>query len=438
MWRVPRRALLEQWRRVLLLAGLFSLLVATSLILQDQPIYLLLLATILMVGFIALTGRRVYVERERYFELLRPFLASQRIYDALLAGATAPELHTAEPFRALCADMLDTRVAYLVAVGALSPLTGNPLVYPDDARPLSSLHALITRCDNPEIVCFALESHEYSDAAWAVPLWHERRLMGILLLGEKRDGGLYTREEMELARSAGERLLDIRASASIAQRLMALQRQRLAETRVVDHRTRRLLHDEILPRLHTAMLTMSSTNATAEMNEGLQQLADVHREISDLLHAMPSSLTEIAHLGLMPALRQTVQQEFTGAFDTLDWEVSPEAEGRAAVLTPLVAEVAFYAAREALRNAARYARGDEPTRALHLRIRAEMREDLRLIIEDDGIGADTVLETSHSSGQGLALHGTMMAVIGGELSMESAPGQFTRITLILPGEGNRL
>jgi chemotaxis protein histidine kinase CheA len=32
----------------------------------------------------------------------------------------------------------------------------------------------------------------------------------------------------------------------------------------------------------------------------------------------------------------------------------------------------------------------------------------------------------------LALHSTMMAVIGGFLSVESAPGQYTRITLELP------
>lgn len=429
---LPRRALLAQWRRVLILAGGFSLLVAASLVLQDPPIYLLLLATMLMVGFIALAGRRSYLERERYFELLRPFVASQRIYDALLTGADAPEMPTEAPFRALCAEVLDARVAYLAAVGSLAPLAGAPLAYPDDAPPLPALGELVARCENPETVCFALEAPRYGGAAWAVPLWNAHRLIGVLLLGEKRDGGLYTREEMEIARAGGERLLDIRASASIAQRLMALQRQRLAETRVVDHRTRRLLHDEILPRLHTAMLTMSAAAETPGMQEGLQQLGEVHREISDLLRAMPSALPEVASLGLLGALRRVVQHESSGAFDALEWQVSPAAERRAAALPALAAEVAFYAAREAVRNAAHYGRGGEASRALHLRISADTADGLRLLIADDGIGVGMAMAASHGSGQGLVLHSTMMAVIGGALAVESAPGQYTRIILTLP------
>jgi len=32
----------------------------------------------------------------------------------------------------------------------------------------------------------------------------------------------------------------------------------------------------------------------------------------------------------------------------------------------------------------------------------------------------------------LALHGTMMAVIGGSLTVESSPDQFTRVTVSIP------
>ncbi len=36
------------------------------------------------------------------------------------------------------------------------------------------------------------------------------------------------------------------------------------------------------------------------------------------------------------------------------------------------------------------------------------------------------------SGQGLALHSTMMAVIGGTLSIDSMPEEYTRVSLVLP------
>ena len=52
---------------------------------------------------------------------------------------------------------------------------------------------------------------------WAVPLWSERGLIGIMLLGEKNDRGLYTQEEIEIARASGERLIDTQASAEISQ-----------------------------------------------------------------------------------------------------------------------------------------------------------------------------------------------------------------------------
>ena len=41
-----------------------------------------------------------------------------------------------------------------------------------------------------------------------MPLWNERGLIGVLLLGEKCDASLYIQVEMEIARAGGERLID--------------------------------------------------------------------------------------------------------------------------------------------------------------------------------------------------------------------------------------
>ena len=144
---------------------------------------------------------------------------------------------------------------------------------------------------------------------WAVPLWSERGLIGVLLLGEKRDGGLYTQEEIEIARASGERLIDTQASAEMARRLMALQRERLAHSQVLDRRARRVLHDDVLPRLHAALLTLNS----GQTGEVSVLLTEAHRQIADLLHDMPTvTAPEVARWGLVGALRQVVEQE-TGA-----------------------------------------------------------------------------------------------------------------------------
>lgn len=58
-------------------------------------------------------------------------------------------------------------------------------------------------------------------------------------------------------------------------------------------------------------------------------------------------------------------------------------------------------------------------------------DNLSLEIEDNGIGLDQQFADA-AQGYGLSLHSTMMAVVGGTLELESAPGHFTRIRLSLP------
>jgi signal transduction histidine kinase len=283
-------------------------------------------------------------------------------------------------------------------------------------------------------MCVAVDPARYGGAGWAVPLWSERGLIGVLLLGEKIDGGLYTQEEIEIARLGGERLIDTQASAALAQRLMVLQRQRLAESQVIDRQARRVLHDDVLPRLHTVMLDLSA--APGVPPDTLTRLADVHRQISDLLHAMPATTApQVARLGLVGALRRAVDDELGSAFDGVTWQVAPEAAQAAQTIPPLTADVLYYAAREAIRNAARYGRNGDSARPLHLQIGVQWRDGLEIRIEDDGVGMDGGPPGSNGSGHGLALHGTMMAVVGGSLATDSVPGRYTRVTLTLPGHG---
>ena len=49
-----------------------------------------------------------------------------------------------------------------------------------------------------------------------------------------------------------------------------------------------------------------------------------------------------------------------------------------------------------------------------------------------GLNGKAVDGRPRAGGQGLALHSTMMAIIGGTLSVESAPAQYTRVILALP------
>ncbi len=435
---LPRRELQRHWRNAVILAVGYGVVVGWGFSLQVRPIYSLLLTTLLMVLFYALLSWRSYAWRERYIRHLRPFVASQHLYEHLLAPSTAAvpaAVNVATPFRALCEDILGTRLAYLAALGPLAPLV-RPLAYPEDSPPPSSLLTKIAATfRSPQTICVAVDPEQAGGALWAVPLWSERGLIGVFLLGPKQEGGLYTQEEIEIARASGERLIDTRASAEIARRLMALQRQRLAESQILDQQARRVLHDDILPDLHAALLRLSdeSTQNNQTTAGTITLLTDAHRRISDLLREMPKTIEPtLDRLGLVGALRRVITDELADIFDAVTWQVEPQAEQVAQTLPPLTAEALFYAAREAIRNAARHGRNDNPRQPLCLEISVAAQEGLVICIQDDGVGMETTKVSNDDSGQGLALHSAMLAIVGGVLDVESVPGMYTRVTIKLP------
>ena len=360
--------------------------------------------------------------------------ANITIFDSILqpAPAAGSEIDLTAPFSALCQEVLGARQALLVPLGWLAALGGRPLKYPPEAAIESpALGEVISRFTSAESPGLPLAPNRYGGAIWATPLWSERGITGVLLLGEKSDGGFYSLEEIEIARASGERLADIQASAEMARRLMALQRQRLAESQVMDQQTRRVLHDDVLPGLHAAMLELSGSQP--DTAHTVDSLAQVHHQVADLLLRLPrAAAPEVGRLGLFGALREVLYVELKDAFDEVRWEVPPEVERRARELKAVPAEVIYYAGREVLRNAARHARPQNSRVALRLTVSGCWGDGLEIVIEDNGVG----LGESHTSGsgQGLTLHSTMMAVINGSLALESTPGEHTRVILRLPEE----
>jgi signal transduction histidine kinase len=281
-----------------------------------------------------------------------------------------------------------------------------------------------------------LDPAQHRELRWAIPLWAERGLIGALLLGEKRDGGLYTQEEIEVARAGAERIVDMLAGEQMARRLMELQRRRGVETRVMDLKTRRALHDDVLPTLHAAALRLNSlSHNEPAVGEAIQALADVHRQIAALIHA-PTPTAIPNGCNLLEALRIVVDQEFAGEFESVSWKVADELPS----LEPLTQEVVFCAAREAVRNAAVHGRGERSERLLNLTLEIRHDDALSVAVKDDGVGLAFPLRFSEGpesepptgSGGGLALHSTMLAIVGGYLVVESTPDGGTQVVITLP------
>ncbi|MEI7644836.1 MAG: ATP-binding protein [Chloroflexales bacterium] len=453
---LPRGELARQWRRTLILGGIYALAVGWSLSgagIPEKPIYHLLIATVLMTTFLALVGWRSARESTSGLSRLRPFIASQNLYDRLLGPAGPGDDEPEAAFHALCGELLGAQMAYLLPLGSLADLAGPALAHPAAATPpdAAALIAAIQAAPppahgQPPPLCLPIDPARHGGAGWAVPLRNRRGLIGLLLLGAKSDAGVYTQEEIEVARAAGERLIDARAATEMARRLAALQRRRIAESQVIDRRTRRVLHDEVLPQIHATLLQIADgrlqidpqSDSGSNRQSAITNLQSVHRQISDLLHDLPPVVSlDLARLGALGALRRTVESDLGAAFDTVCWEVPVEAEAAARQLDPLGAEALYYAAREAVRNAARHGRGDTPSRPLTLTVRASSaapqggQPQLTITVADDGVGMGAA-PTRSDGGHGMAIHSTLLAIMGGTLSVSSAPRQATAITISMP------
>ena len=417
---LPRRGFWRQWRAVVLLAAIYSALVATSLGFDVAGIYPLLLSTCLLGVILAIFSHRAYTDKARATANLAPFVASGHLLGGLLAGdETRLRAAIDEPFRALCEDVLNAGRAMLVARGDIAPLFGAPRLYPTAMPTVPAWLELAARWgDTGEVQSLP----ENCGMDYLVPLGEGGRI-GALLLGPRRDGGLYTLEEIEIARAAGEHLLDSGAGATLAARLVALQRQKVAHVVTLDRGARRSLHDDILPLLHAALLFP---------DEAAEKITAAHKGISDLLRELPAPLP-LEKRAFFEALQYEVETELSGQFDEVRWQIAPAAQSASDALPQFLASTFYFAAREAIRNAARHGRGDDAARPLNLEVGATGENDLKIWISDDGVGAaQTQAENSGGSGSGLSLHAALLAVAGGNLAIEHPSGGGTRVEMSLP------
>jgi signal transduction histidine kinase len=430
---LPRRGFFRHWRSAVILAGGYATVIGWGLAIHLRPIYSLLLTTILMVTFYALFGWRSFVERERFMARLRPFVGSQQLVHHLVGPEDEVPGRADAIFEALCRDVLNAQQGQLVPLGALAPLVGSPPIYPSTVQGQDPAALPADLVPTPDVSVVPLDPARYKGLQWAIPLWAERGLVGVLLLGQKQDGGLYTQEEIEIARASGERIIDMLAGEEMARRLMGLQRRRLAETQVLDGQARRTLHDEVLPDLHAAILRLSNqSHEEPVVQDALQMLTAMHHQLADLIQVLPgATLVTPGASSLADLIQEMVHVEFTREFEMIAWNAADNLPQ----LDPLVRQVVFYAVREVIRNAALHGRGDNPKRPLSLSIDISHDQELSVRIRDDGVGLAhrpgwTAMTSSGSQG-GLALHSTMVAVVGGNLMVESLVDGGTQVTIAL-------
>ncbi|HTP09952.1 MAG TPA: ATP-binding protein [Anaerolineae bacterium] len=421
--------LFARWRNVVGVAIVGSLFVALLYNLNIQPIYSVLLTVILAVMAYALFNWRQYVEHEEFMRRLNPFVTSLHLHERLLTSDADSEQESRELFTALCHDALRTAHACLLFEGSIGgPHERQRIDYQWPADQEALLHAPLTH---------SIDWSRLDVDHWAYPLSDSRGAIGRLILGPKLDGNEYNVQELQVASACAERILDALAGEQLARVAVSLLRQRIAQVQVMSAQHKRILHDEVLPQIHLALLKVEALrsaeqdNASVEgkLDEATSALMQAHRRVSGLVREMSNAVpTRLESEGLAAALQSALEHDFHDSFDRVEWHVDPTAVEYAKQLPLFASEVIFFAAQEAIRNAAKHGRGGEAQRPLHLDVALQNGSGLQLIIGDDGVGRP-IDPVDGESGSGLRFHGAMLAVIGGTLSVEDRSGGGTQVVI---------
>ena len=438
---LPRRGFLQRWVGTVVVLLTSALLTAVLVSIDLRPIYGLLAASAVATVAYALLGWQNDRIRAAFMIRLRPFLAAVAPLQSPLrvSGDTWQPL-----FIALCQDVLTTPRACLVhrtATGTevalrygwdddrfdpqamlldLSSWNSNARVPKYSGR---SAYRLATQA--PTSIPKLIDGRRYG-VAWALPLG-SGSLEGALLFDGRTDAAIYNEEEIDLAQACCERLLDALAGEQLTAVAVQLLRQRIAEVKVLGTRQRRVLHDEVLPDIHAALIHLGSARADQSgtllppetASAITKALSAAHRRLADLIRAIPpASPHHLERDGLAAAIQAMLQHDFAQSFEHACWYSEPQAEEYARTLAPFAAEVVFYAVQEVVRNAARHGRGNEVERPLHLEVAMTWNDGLHISINADGVGLDTRSATP-GSGSGLLFHEAMLAVIGGHFTVTS-------------------
>ncbi len=256
-----------------------------------------------------------------------------------------------------------------------------------------------------------------------VPVELEGRVIGAFYLADKIDGGCFDDLDQELIEAFAARVA------------LALENVRLHEERlelgVVEERNRlaRELHDSVTQTLFTSVL-LSETGLTllggehAEAAAQLRRSQELARQALEEMRSMIFELRppELASDGLVPAIRKHV--EILRRVHRVPIRITATGDRR---IRPRTEREAFRIVQEALGNAVRHAR---PT-AVDVRVEMTAAQ-LVVTVSDDGVGFDPSSSGLRARHLGLTSMEERASALGGNLIVESAPGEGSTIRAEVP------
>jgi signal transduction histidine kinase len=262
----------------------------------------------------------------------------------------------------------------------------------------------------------------------------DRRRLGVLQAVNDREGAFQEDDErliQALAGSAGVALEYVQLSEELAA-------ERLRVVKVVEeerHRLARELHDGVAQTLANAAISIElvTRRAKTDVDGALVDLVDLRARLVDQQKGLRDILFALRPLALedggLPAAVEALAKRIDGINGSHVVTRRLESQRR---LAPEVEAGAFTVIREAANNAIKTGRAAN--------VAIDVYDDTGAVVamvEDDGQGFDvaTVLQTYAKRGSlGLLQMRESARLIGAQLSLDSSPGQGTKVRLRIPSQ----
>ena len=260
----------------------------------------------------------------------------------------------------------------------------------------------------------------------------DRTRLGVLQAMNHRDGPFREDDERyarSLAAAAGIALEYVQLSSELAA-------ERLRIVKVAEeerHRLARDLHDGVAQTLANAAVSIEIAQrraktdvdgAVADLARLRERLVESQKGLRDILFALRPVMLEDG--GLAPAVRALAERtNGTNGSRVIARRVDSPRR-----LRPEVEAAAFMVIREAANNAVKTGRAKQVSIDVY-----EDGDRVVALVEDDGSGFDVAktLESYASRGSlGLLQMRESARLIGAQLSLDSSPGQGTRVRLSIP------
>ena len=484
---LARRGFFEQWRGIVIVATAIAVLIALLVAFTQSDLSGLLLITSLATCAYALFTWSSYTAHDRYVALLGPFLRSANMRHWLHTDMRKTEQSMEDLFYHLCHDVLEVQCARLAVLAGSVQRTFSyrwPTSSDEDqerrvweaqaARTVSSTEsvAFTTHDRDREIhekpvlrrVQMAFQGQPI--LCWVLPIRDELGVVALLYLGPRHDGSGFTEEDMDLAHACGQRILDTLRDHEAMQAVAGLLRRRIVDVKLLGAQHRRILHDDILPLMHLALLRLETLRSSLPQNkvfaqvngsteppeladyperlpvqdealeDAVQIISDAHRRLAAMMRATaPSAPHRLERDGMLHAIQTMLRQDFQQAFDEVEWDISEEVMCHIdEMVPPALAELVFAAVQETFRNAARHGRGSDIHRQLCLTVKATYTPHLEILVSDDGVGIGAASSTTSGTGGGLLTHSALLAIAGGSLTVKSAVEGGVTVRIFLPIE----